>query len=74
MVYTSAFFSLILFLARKVLKLESAGGALRAVWPHGEVELAVERLVEALQVVAAAPVRVVFLVLRKRYESLRLVN
>ena len=57
--------SLSLCLGRDVLEPESARGALRGVGPHGEVELAVERLVEALQVVAAAPAREVFLVLRK---------
>ena len=57
--------SLSLCLGRDVLEPESARGALRGVGPHGEVELAVQRLVEALQIVAATPARTIFLVLRK---------
>ena len=56
----------LLLLPAQVCELEAAGGALRGVGPHGELHLAVERLVEALQVVSPAPARTVLLVLQRK--------
>ena len=63
--YLAALFSLILLFSRNILEPKSAGRALCAVGPHGEVELAVEWLVKAFQVVAATPVCVVSVILQK---------